>query len=290
MRPIRALLLALVLAGVSAGQALAWGFEGHQVIAMIARGYLTPPVRAAVDRMLAADTDTLTAHDMAAEATWADRYRGAGHPETGDWHFVDIEIDHPDLKAACFSFPSSGPLASKGPADDCVVDKLQAFIRELRDPATSDGERLLALKYVLHLAGDIHQPLHAADNHDRGGNCVLLALGGSRTVNLHSYWDTSVVQALGSDPEALAQTLAQGVTPAQMRDWAKGDAKAWAMETYQLGRDVAYSLHSAPGCDRDRTPLSLPPGYDTAAQATARLQLQKAGVRLAQVLNDALGH
>lgn len=124
---LRAIVFAVILAGACAGQALAWGFEGHQVIAAIARGSLTPAVRDRVERMLAADPDTLTSHDMPAGATWADRYRAAGHPETGSWHFVDIEIDHPDLKAACFGFPSSGTLASQGPANDCVVDKLEAF-------------------------------------------------------------------------------------------------------------------------------------------------------------------
>jgi hypothetical protein len=79
--------------------ALAWGFEGHQIGAAIARSYLTPSVRERADQMLSADADTLTAHDMLAESTWADRYRAAGHAETGSWHFVDIELDQPDLAA-----------------------------------------------------------------------------------------------------------------------------------------------------------------------------------------------
>jgi hypothetical protein len=286
---LRAIVFALLLTGLCTGQATAWGFEGHQVIAAIARSYLTPAVRDRVDRMLAADPDALTNHDMAAEATWADRYRGAGHPETGNWHFVNIELDHPDLSAACFGFPSSGPMASQGPADDCIVDKLQAFTKELADPATAEVERLLALKYVLHFVGDVHQPLHAADNHDRGGNCVSVALGGPRTINLHSYWDTAVVEALGSDPAALAQKLAGTIAPGQARAWGQGDAKAWAQESYVVGRDVTYSLHSAPGCDRDRAPVSLPADYAAAAQTAAALQIQKAGIRLATVLNAALG-
>jgi len=164
--------------------AFAWGFEGHEIVADIARAYMTPAALATVDAMLAADTDTLTPHDMLSEATWADRYRGAGHPETASWHFVDTELDHPDLKAACFGFPAQAAVASQGPAQDCIVDKIDAFSRELADATTAAPERLLALKYLLHFVGDVHQPLHASDNHDRGGNCVLLALGGPRTVNL----------------------------------------------------------------------------------------------------------
>src|SRR5262249_8182992 len=115
--PVVAAMCALALPG----GAFAWGFEGHEIVAAIAQGYLTPSVRGKVDQMLAADQDTLTAHDMLEESTWADRYRSS-HKETSEWHFVDIELDHPDLKAACFGFPSSDSDASHGPAHDCVVN------------------------------------------------------------------------------------------------------------------------------------------------------------------------
>jgi hypothetical protein len=268
--------------------ALAWGFEGHEVVATIARNYLTPQVRQRVDQLLAADTDSLTSHDMASEATWADRYRGAGHPETASWHFVDIELDHPDLAAACYGFPTPAGPASTGPKDDCVVDKITEFSAELRGSTTAPDERLLALKYLLHFVGDVHQPLHATDNHDRGGNCVLLALGGPRSTNLHSYWDTTVVQALGDDPNSLAQTLVAQITPAQKAQWEKGDAKAWAMESYGIAKRSVYAIGSKPGCDRDASPLNLPDAYASSAKSVAALQLEKAGVRLAAILDADL--
>jgi hypothetical protein len=268
--------------------AFAWGYEGHQVVAAIARGYLTPEVRAKVDEMLSADPDTLTAHDMLDEATWADSYRNS-HRETGSWHFIDIELDHPDMEAACFGFPASGPVASRGPAHDCIVDKLTEFSQELADPATPAAERLLALKFVLHFAGDIHQPLHDSDNHDKGGNCVLLNLGGPRQVNLHSYWDTVVVRELGDDPQTLAATLASRITPADEAAWEKGDSKSWARESFDIARTKVYTVGSKPGCAPDASPVSLPPGYDQAARDVVALQLEKAGVRLATVLNHALG-
>ena len=168
--------------------ALAWGYEGHEIVADIARAELTPAVRAKVDALLASDTDPLTGHDMASEATWADAYRQHGHRETAAWHFVDTEIDgSADQDAACFGHPAPAAPASAGPAQDCVVDKVREFAAELAAPDTSPDERLLALKFVLHFVGDEHQPLHASDNHDRGGNCVLLSLGGARTQNLHAY-------------------------------------------------------------------------------------------------------
>ena len=289
IRRVRLLLSLIALAASGAAStAHAWGFEGHQVIAAVARQRLTPQVRAKVEAILETDTDPLTGHDLENEATWADRYRGAGHLETGDWHFVDIELDHPDLTTACAGFPAQGPRASRGPAKDCVVDKIDAFASELSAPATSPDERLLALKYLLHFVGDVHQPLHASDNHDRGGNCVLLALGGPRAVNLHSYWDTTVVQALGSDPDAVAADLLKAITPEQATAWSKGDAKAWAQESYAVAKAKVYSVATPPGCDRDAAPVSLPAGYAAEAQAAARVQLSKAGVRLAMLLNQAL--
>ena len=275
---------------VAPASASAWGFEGHEIIATIARGYLTPAVRAKVDALLAADTDTLTAHDMASDATWADAYRGAGHRETAPWHFVDLEITRPDLKSACFGFPTSPPeRASAGPEQDCVVDKVEAFSTELRDPATPPAERLLALKFLLHFIGDEHQPLHASDNHDRGGNCVPVALGGVRTTNLHAWWDTAVVQMLGMDPAAVAAQLTRQITPAQKAAWEAGDSRAWAQESYSVAKSSVYTLNTSPGCGRDAAPISLPDAYVAQARATAALQLERAGVRLAKVLNAALG-
>jgi hypothetical protein len=269
--------------------ALAWGYEGHEIIADIARGNLTPAVRAKVDAVLETDIDnSLTPHNMAQESTWADRWRSAGHSETASWHFTDEELDHPDLASACFGFPASGPLAAEGPAQDCLVNKVEQFTKELGNPATVPVERLAALKYLLHFVGDLHQPLHAADNHDRGGNCVLLSLGGSRSVNLHSYWDTTVVQALGHDSITVAATLARAITPAQKAAWERGDVRTWQADSYAVAKASVYVIGSKPGCDRDQAPLDLPDGYAEAAQAAAALQLQKAGVRLAFVLNRAL--
>jgi hypothetical protein len=277
----------LITAIVAPTTALAWGREGHAVVAQIARGYLTPKAVAAVDALLAADTDALTPPDLGARASWADAWR-RDHRQTTEWHFVDIELDHPDLAGACFGFPASATPASAGPEKDCVVGRLDAFEKELADPKTDPAERLLAFKFVLHFVGDLHQPLHAADNQDRGGNCVPLALGGPRTVNLHSYWDSVALEAIEPDATKLAAKLASQITPADRKAWEKGDAKTWAMESYALAKSTVYTIGSKPGCASDVAPVTLPAGYDQAAQAAVALQLKKAGVRLALELNRAL--
>jgi hypothetical protein len=276
---------AVILAPTSA---LAWGNEGHEIVAAIARDQLTPTARAKVDALLAADSDTLTAPDMLARATWADAWRGAGHKETASWHFVDVELDHPDLRSACFDYPKPADPASAGPAQDCVVDKIAEFQAELANPATPQAERILAVVYLLHLVGDLHQPLHAADNHDRGGNCVQVSLGGSRTMNLHHFWDTTVLEPLGEDPQAVASKLEAQITPADRAAWTQGDTRTWAMESYGVARSVVYSFSPPPGCAAGQAPVALPDGYADKATVAAEVQLQKAGVRLAWVLNTAL--
>jgi hypothetical protein len=270
-------------------RALAWGAEGHAVVALIARALLRPEVRAKVDALLDGDAaNALTAHDIASEADWADAWRGAGHRETAAWHFVNIELDHPDLVDACFGFPNAGQTASNGPANDCVVNKIEAFSAELKAHDTSPEERLLALKYLLHFVGDLGQPLHAADNHDRGGNCVLIALGGSRTVNLHAYWDTVAVEALGSSADDVAARLLKTITPQKRAAWTAGGPRAWANDSYAVAQASVYRLGSLPGCTSNPSPLALPPGYADNARRASAEQLAKSGARLAALLNQDL--
>lgn len=280
---------ALAAALLLPAQALAWGYEGHRIVAGIARGLLTPEARARVDAILAADTDPLSGHDMIEEATWADSYRGANHLETAQWHFVDTEIDHPDIKAACKAGPlAAGTPASRGPAEDCVIHKIDEFAAELASPATEPGERLLALKFLLHFVGDVHQPMHASDNHDQGGNCVKIAMGQPKPTSLHSFWDTGFLAPMGADPKPIAATLLATITPAERRAWERGTPRAWAIEAFALARRTAHSLDFPAGCAPDSKPWALPPDYEAAVRTAATLQMRRAGVRLAYLLDRSL--
>ena len=286
-RPLFVLLVALAL-GV-AGPAFAWGDLGHEVTALIAYRHLTPGARAKLDALLASDNDPLTAPDFASRATWADKYR-EGHRETAAWHFVDIEIDHPDLAAACFGFPPlpAGLPASSGPARDCVVDKIDEFETELSAASTPPAERLLALKFLIHFVGDLHQPLHAADHEDRGGNCIGLAPApDGRAANLHAWWDTGVVETLGGSAQAIATRLDAQISPAEVRAWSQGGSHEWAMDTFRVGARDAYALPSRPTCG-EHGAVALSAAYQATAQRDAAIQLEKAGVRMAALLNRAL--
>jgi hypothetical protein len=163
-------------------QAAAWGDDGHKVVALIAERYLTPTAKKQVDALLAADTDPLTQHDIASEATWADRYRDANYRKdnydaTKRWHFVDLEITDPDMTKGCYGREPLPPGAPASVSDKmaCVVDKVAQFATELEAPGTDAEERLFALKFLLHFVGDMHQPLHASDN---GGNSVKVMVDG----------------------------------------------------------------------------------------------------------------
>ena len=119
-------------------------------MALIAQAYLDPPVRKKVDALLAADTSDLTAHDIASEATWADEYRNKNidnaRARTAAWHFVDIEVNGPNIDQACFGHPEP---AQRDRTKDCVVDKIQEFADELANPDTDPEEQVVALKFLL---------------------------------------------------------------------------------------------------------------------------------------------
>ncbi len=237
--------------------------------------------------MLAADPDTLTAHDIAAEATWADHYRDAdiagSRAHTRQWHFVDIELRSPSLDEACFSHPplAPGTPASLGPAAECLVDKIDQFSSELAGPAAPAEERLLALKYLLHLVGDLHQPLHASDDADRGGNASMspprLSSG-----HLHHYWDSEFVANLGPVREiaaALREPHPRSANgPAVRRPTGRCNPSPWPAKT-------PTGSFPRPTCGAATAWMMR---YIATATRDTQLQLTRAGVRLAAILNRAL--
>ncbi|WP_211443151.1 S1/P1 nuclease [Collimonas humicola] len=267
--------------------ALAWGDEGHMVVGLIASNYLTDNVRSQVDAILANDSSGLTAGDIASEATWADKYRNS-HRETAAWHFVDTEISDGDIDAACFGHPSlpANTPASGGVAQDCVVDKVDQFALELRDPNTDPAERLLALQFLLHFVGDMHQPLHSSDSHDRGGNDETVSATGIAAGKLHAYWDTAFVNKLGTDQNKVASALIAKITKAQIAQWQQQTPRDWSLEAFDLARTDAYGKLPTPGSTGK---YKLPASYVSNATSVVALQLSRAGVRLAKILNDALG-
>jgi hypothetical protein len=172
----------------------------------------------------------------------------------------------------------------------------------LRSPSTGAEEQRLALQFLLHLVGDLHQPLHAADNHDHGGNDIRVKGAGSPPGNLHHYWDTVFVRRLGTRADDVSRELIAGISDDDRRAWSAGSPADWAKESFQIARNRVYgplqhtSAHSGTGADLDAgisgggrpRPVTLDERYEADAGNVVAGQLQRAGVRLARLLNDAL--
>jgi hypothetical protein len=209
---------------------------------------------------------------MVRASTWADEIRPS-HRETSHWHYVDIPIGSAGYDAA-----------RDCPNDDCVVAQIDRDEKVIADKQLIPSVRTEALMFLIHFVGDLHQPLHASDNQDRGGNEVRVTLQG-RYTNLHSVWDTAVVDALGDDPRSIAQALESEITPAQKRLWQAGTTAAWANESFKVASSQIYAklLGSGPTGEL----IVLPDDYATAQERTVRTRLEEAGTRLAWVLNSA---
>jgi hypothetical protein len=241
--------------------AFAWGPEGHEIVANIALHYLTPKAKSHVTAIL---TSGQSNFELAGVANWADQIRPS-RPETAPWHFVDIPLKRTTYDAArdCAS-------------NNCVVAQITANINSLKS-----GDQLDALRFLVHFLGDIHQPLHCADNNDRGGNDVHVNFLEQHT-NLHKVWDSGLLGQL-EDQEQLTADLINGITDAQRGEWSSGTPEAWAVESHQFAVKPAYSL--VPKRQGRRVPV-LDEDYETAADPVLRTQVQKAGVRLAWVINQ----
>jgi hypothetical protein len=277
---------ALAISLLAPRSALAWGDEGHEIVALVAQAHLDPQALKKVNALLAADTDDRTAHDIASEATWADKFRQS-HRDTAAWHFVDIELSNPNLDQACFGHPAvpPGQPASAGPADDCVVDKVQEFADELGNSTTNPEEQIIALKFLLHFVGDMHQPLHAADDNDRGGNQKKVSASGQHAGNLHHFWDDVFVEQLGPDAKSIASDLITHISKDDVQAWSQGTPSDWAMESFQVAKNDAYGQLPDPS---SKGVYRLDDDYMATATQDVAIQLSKGGVRLAFILNKVL--
>jgi S1/P1 Nuclease len=301
-----------VALALAAGEALAWGDEGHEAVGLVADHYLTAGARAALTQILSNPSDPPLPSDIASRATWADKYRmssAARYAATHNWHFVDLEISGPDMNAACFNrFGQAVPgPASQGPPDDCVVDKIEQFEAELSTAGLDPQERQLAVQFLLHFVGDVHQPLHSADNHDAGGNSVYVVFRNRKNPSpLHSFWDDEAVSYTHSQAADYAADIIASLqaNPATCQMYAAGAdgphaPEQWAQDAFGLAKSVAYgempsspagtkSVHEEHGGSKQVQYYALDDTYVADAQRTAKAQIAAAGVRLAVVLNRLL--
>jgi hypothetical protein len=284
-----------------------WNATGHRVVAAIAYQRLTPGARAKIDALLSLHPDyatLLTAgagpdpEDKAraaflAAAVWPDVIKSdrrfyddtranaqptpslPGFPSTArhtDWHYIDLPYS-PDGTAL---------VQPKSP------NALEQLKRLLKTIGPNDPNGAYDLPWLIHLEGDVHQPLHSVSRFvksepagDQGGNLVFVTPGR----NLHAFWDdlagtdASEAVVLSLAREISAEYIAQnGNSPHLSRDPTK-----WVEESRRLAETGVYTFGLETG-SREH-PLALPPGYEASAQKIARNQIASAGFRLADVLN-----
>ncbi len=244
--------LAQLLAIAAPRDADAWGVEGNRIIALVADRLLQahdPAVQKKVAAILATDKDnSWTGTDIAGEANWPDALMDKsleGRAATAQWHYLKLDATSPDIAKACFGQPDlpAATSAIHGPQQDCIIDKINEFARELYEPGTSASERMMALRFLLNFTGELHQPLAVIEHHDQGGNCVaVLPPGAKAAVRLGTYWnDVLVAEAEGKDPLTAANQIVAGLTPADISKWSSGTLEDWARESYDVAKTVAYS-------------------------------------------------
>jgi hypothetical protein len=304
MRKRWVMLGAGALALLSPATARGWDETGHRTVARIAWENMTPRAReAAVALLLAAPADAglrqmMPRDDRPLEvrqrelflraSAWADVVRSNPKYHHGDWHYVNIFWERPS--------PGAPPRErTDRPQVGLAVEKLREFGRTVGDPAVPAEERAVQLAWILHLVGDIHQPLHASaritPEHaegDRGGN--LFPVEGV-TSNLHGWWDTALSRnhfwGRGDDEAAfigrIAATLQARRPRAALRGQiAEADAAAWARESFRIAMETAYPQWLRPG----EEPLAR---YNTLSYRAAEQRAALAGYRLAEMLNRVLG-
>ena len=247
-------LLSAIILSVIVTNAFGWGAQGHQVIAALAAAQLTSKARGEVDRLLALEPGAT----LASISTWADEHR---NPATGPWHYVNFPRNSCtyDQQRDC-------------PDGHCVVGAIKKQL-EILASGQADEKRLTALKYVVHFVGDVHQPLHAGYQDDKGGNIYQLQAF-ERGSNLHALWDTGLIRNLNEGTDALTSRLQASSSPALVGDLnvfhaAEESCKIVGMAGFYPDRKV---------------------GADYIEQFTPIMEqrLAMAGAQLARVLNRAL--
>ena len=253
------------LALLVAGPAFGWGAEGHRIVGHLAEARLSPAARAEAARLLRGESEPT----LAGIATWADEVRDEPRwRHTARWHWVNLPRENP-----CSYVP-----ARDCRGGDCVVGAIERQLAILADRRKGDAERRIALKFVVHFVGDVHQPFHAGFGADRGGNDTQLQFD-RRGWNLHALWDSAMVTHVGLAPADYARQLQGGPPlPPDATLQRRHPARSWAVESCQAIFDSALYP--------ERRVIGR--GYLERHRPLAETRLRRAGERLAALLESAL--
>jgi uncharacterized protein (UPF0333 family) len=256
---LKTLIVAVVLVNMPC-MVNAWGVLGHRIVGEVASFYLQPNAKKAVQQILGTET-------MAMTANWADFIKSdTTYNYLSNWHYVNLpeNLD----KNGLYSFLDNQPSAN-------IYNKTNEMIALLKNKKTKADQKLFALRMLIHLIGDMHQPMHTARKEDLGGNRIQLTWFGERS-NLHRVWDESLIGF-----QQLSYTEYVNVinhpTKQQLSNWNQASIKDCVFESYQICNKI-YAM----GIKNDDK-LSYRYNFDWIE--TVNEQLLKGGVRLAKILN-----
>jgi hypothetical protein len=273
--------------------ALCWWETGHRTVARLAALHLTPAARTRVARILnVADTTDAVANALALISTWADETKN--ETNTAEWHYIDLTLqdDREDIPSRCRD-------------NNCAPARIRLFAAQLsshtKDPRWSD---LDALRFLTHLVGDIHQPLHAISDADLGGNCETLNPQIGDAKNIHALWDGEIVNQMHQSDQELAADLQKAflaLDAEDKRSVASGNQDDWTWESHELAqKNIYYKLHIPLQPSIFPSKCTEAPAAITGFRAdidtlyvdnmkpVVRAQLTKGGLRLARLLNESL--
>jgi hypothetical protein len=281
---VAAVAAGLLLLGLAA-RAAAWFPERHKVIAIIAADNLNPKAAAEVARILKVpDEKDAIANAMAAASIRPDSEFRADL-STPPWHYI----------ALCLQ-DTPADMAARCPNGNCVTAKIDEYTRRLRDRDYdkwgADGD----LAFLIHFVGDVHQPLHAAGNSDRGGTCQPVEVTPPEK-NLHFAWDEAVVteleQQLGTRDARATATALERIDPPPAAAKQQASSREMAWESHELARTDVYGalgipeLPCAPTACQSATSgkVVMNDAYMQREAKVAGQRLALAGYRLAAILN-----
>ncbi len=260
--------------------AYAWWEYGHQLIARIGASELTPRARHEISRILArgagVDTPNCPLRTIQDASVWPDCVRAL--PDrfkySFPWHYQNIDT--------CKDFD----IAEACPDGNCITAQIPRQLAIAADRHARPAERAMALAFAVHFIGDLHMPLHVGDRgEDAGGNGVHANYGSLQHTNLHAIWDGYLAERALTTPPLVTE---RSVTAAERRDWSKGSLADWTREGFEVSRTVTYGAVTgyAGSCaiKSDATAL-IGEEYIATATPVVREQVEKAGVRLAVLLN-----
>jgi len=227
----------------------------------VAAAHLTAAAQHETARLLDGQT-------LADVSFWADEIRNH-RPETSRWHFVDIPRDRDDYR------PERD--CQRTERGDCIIAAITRLRTRLDDLQTPFDERAEALRYLVHLVADLHQPLHCVDDHDRGGNDVAVTVFG-RPMNLHAAWDTGLIAVSGLSEATWTQRLEAWLAGQDTTRLATGTVVDWALESHRAAVEHVYALPPSGRLGRR---------YLEASRPVLERQLALGAIRLARVLNEA---